>query len=67
MKLTYDAILNDPSLLDRIEKQAHRERAEAVHHLVHHVIVRPLSARLARAFKASVTSHAARPHLARQG
>jgi hypothetical protein len=63
MKLTYEAILNDPRLLDRIEKQAHRERAEAVHHL----IVKPLSARLAGAFKASVTSHAARPHLARQG
>jgi hypothetical protein len=63
MKLTYEALLNDPSLLDRIEKQAHRERAEAIHHL----IVSPLSARLARRFKAFLTSHAARPHLARQG
>jgi hypothetical protein len=54
MKLTYEAILNDPSLLDRIEKQAHRERAEAVH-------------RILLSFKTFLTSHAPRPHLARQG
>jgi hypothetical protein len=34
MKLTYEALLNDPGLLERIEKQAHRERAEAVHQLI---------------------------------
>jgi hypothetical protein len=42
MRLTYEDILNDPSLLERIERQAHRERAEAVHQL----IVAPLKARL---------------------
>jgi hypothetical protein len=55
MKLTYEAILKDPSLLERIEKQAHRERAEAVHQL----IIEPI--------KAAFTADAARPHLARQG
>ena len=55
MKLTYEAILNDPSLLERIERQAHRERARAVHEL----IVLPLAHLLA--------DHAPRPHLARQG
>jgi hypothetical protein len=55
MKLTYEAILNDPSLLERIERQAHRERASAVHEL----IVLPIT----RLF----TDHATRPHLARQG
>ncbi len=55
MKLTYEAILNDPSLLERIQRQAHRERAKAVHEL----IVQPI-----RTFFAA---HAARPHLARQG
>ena len=55
MKLTYEAILNDPSLLDRLEKQAHRERAEAMHRL----LVEPI--------KRLFADHAARPHLARQG
>lgn len=55
MKLTYEAILNDPSLLDRVRVDAHRERAEAVHEL----IIVPI-----RQFFAD---HAARPHLARQG
>jgi hypothetical protein len=55
MKLTYEAILNDPGLLERIEKQAHRERAEAVHEL----ILVPLGQLFA--------DHDARPHLARQG
>lgn len=55
MKLTYEAILNDPSLLERIERQAHRERAEATHRL----IVVPI--------KRFFADHAARPHLARQG
>ena len=48
MKLTYEAILNDPSLLERIEKQAHRERAAAVHQL----IIVPI--------KAAFNDHAAR-------
>jgi hypothetical protein len=34
MKLTYAALLNDPDLLERIEKQARRERAEAFHQLI---------------------------------
>jgi hypothetical protein len=55
MNLTYEAILDDPSLLDLIEKRAHRERAEAVHQL----IIEPL--------KAAFTDPPARPHLARQG
>ena len=55
MKLTYEAILNDPSLLERLEKQAHRERAKAVHLL----IVEPI--------KHYFADHGARPHLARQG
>jgi len=55
MKLTYEAILNDPSLLERIEMQAHLERAKAVHE----VLVEPV--------KEFFTRHAARPHLARQG
>jgi hypothetical protein len=55
MKLTYEALLNDPSLLERLEKQAHRERAEAVRRLV----VEPI--------KHLFAGHATRPHLARQG
>jgi hypothetical protein len=55
MKLTYEAILNDPSLLERIEKQARRERAQAMRRF----LVEPL--------KRVFAGHAARPHLARQG
>jgi hypothetical protein len=55
MKLTYEAILDDPSLLDRIVTQARRERAKATHEL----IILPI--------KRLFTDHAARPHLARQG
>ena len=55
MKLTYEAILNDPSLIDRIVAQARHERAKATHEL----IVLPI--------KRLFTTHAARPHLARQG
>lgn len=55
MKLTYQAILDDPDLLDRIEKQARRERAEAIHDL----IVEPITRLFA--------DHAARAHFARQG
>jgi hypothetical protein len=43
MKLTYEALLDDPTILDRIEAQARRERAEAVHE----VIVAPLARILA--------------------
>jgi len=53
MKLTYEAILDDPSLLERIEHQARRERAKAVREL----IVAPI--------KEFVTERAARPPLAR--
>ena len=56
MKLTYEALLNDPALLERIHAQARRERARAIRDL----IVTPL----AHFFK---SSHAARSHLARPG
>ena len=56
MKLTYEAILNDPRLLEQIERQARRERAAAVRQL----IVEPIK----HLFDAD---HAARSHLARQG
>ena len=55
MKLTYEALLNDPSLIDRLRVQAHRERAEAMHRL----IVEPI--------KNLFAGHATRPHFARQG
>jgi hypothetical protein len=61
MKLTYEALLNDPSVLERIRAQAHRERAQTIHRMA----LAPLAALIARPFK--TTSHAARPHLARQG
>ena len=61
MKLTYEAILNDPSLLARIRVDAHRERSEAMYHMV----IAPLAALAANVFRN--TRHAARPHLARQG
>ena len=54
MKPTYEDILNDPSLLARIRAEAHRERNEAM-------------ARLLGQLKSLFSSHAARPHLARQG
>jgi hypothetical protein len=63
MKLTYEALLSDPSLLERIRLDAHRERAEAIHRIV----LAPLAALLVRRFKTFLSSHAARPHLARQG
>jgi hypothetical protein len=62
MKLTYEALLNDPGLLDRILADARRERARAVYELV----VAPVAALVARPFKTD-SHHAARPHLARQG
>ena len=55
MKLTYEAMLSDATLLERIRADARRERAAAVHRL----IVEPI--------KTFFAAHAARPHLARQG
>ena len=55
MKLTYEVILNDATLIDRLHADARRERAEAVRRL----IVEPI--------KTFFAAHAARPHLARQG
>jgi len=55
MKLTYEAILNDHSLLERVMIDAHRERAETMHRL----LVEPI--------KRLFADHAALPHLARQG
>ena len=54
MKLTYEDILNDPSLLERIRAEAHRERSEAL-------------SRVFGQLKNLFSSHAPRPHLARQG
>ena len=54
MKLTYEDILNDPSLLARIRADAHRARNEAL-------------GRMFGQLKNLFSSHAARPHLARQG
>ena len=55
MKLTYEALLDDPELLARIEAEARRARAEAVREL----IVEPI--------KRLFVDHAPRPNLARQG
>ena len=60
MKLTYEAILNDPSLLERVRVDAHRARAQAVHRLVIASIATLCPFLQAR-------PHAARPHLAGQG
>jgi hypothetical protein len=55
MRYTYEDLLNDPSLYERIRDDARRERAAAVHELV----IQPI--------KNFFAGHAARPHLARQG
>ena len=55
MKLTYETLLNNPEILQRIEADARRARAEAVREL----IVEPI--------KRVFADHAPRPHLARQG
>jgi len=55
MRYTYQDLLNDPNLIERIREAAQRERARAVHEL----IVQPI--------KSFFAGHAARPHLARQG
>ena len=55
MRITYEDILSDTTLLDRIRANARLERAKAVHAL----IVQPI--------KTFFAAHAARPHLARQG
>jgi len=62
MRLTYEAILKDPSLLERIHANAHRERAEAVHRM----IIAPIVAFFSRPAP-RLPRHAARPHFARQG
>ncbi|HKU45742.1 MAG TPA: hypothetical protein VJQ58_02590 [Burkholderiales bacterium] len=54
MKLTYEDILKDPSLLERIRTDARRERSKEMR-------------RLFGQLKNLFSSHAARPHLARQG
>ena len=54
MKVTYEDILNDPSLLARIRADARRERNAAM-------------SRMFGELKSLFSSHAARPHLARQG
>ena len=55
MKLTYEAILENPRLLDEVEAAARRERARAVRAL----IVEPIKVLLAE--------RAPRARLARQG
>ena len=55
MKLTYEALLDDPKILERILADARRERARAMHDIV----IEPIK----RLFRV----HAARPNLARQG
>jgi hypothetical protein len=55
MRLTYEAILQDPRIVERIMLGARRERARAMHRM----LIEPIT----RLF----TAHAARPHLARQG
>ena len=55
MRYTYEDLLNDPSVYERIRSEARRERAAAVNRL----IIQPI--------KNFFASHAARPHLARQG
>jgi hypothetical protein len=55
MKLTYEAILQDPKIVERIMIDARRERARTMHRM----LIEPIT----RLF----TTHAARPHLARQG
>jgi plasmid stabilization system protein ParE len=41
--LTYEAVLRNPDLLDTIRRDAHRERAEAVHRLILDALRTPLS------------------------
>ena len=55
MRITYEDLLNDTTLLDRIRANARHERAVVVHRL----IVEPI--------KTFFAAHAARPHFARQG
>ncbi len=55
MRYSYEDLLNDPTLYERIRSEARRERAKAVNRL----ILEPI--------KNFFASHAARPHLARQG
>jgi len=34
MRITYEDLLNDPSLFERLRAEAHRERAATVHRLI---------------------------------
>jgi hypothetical protein len=54
MKVTYEDILKDPSLLARLRTEAHRERSKEMRRLFGQV-------------KNLFSGHAPRPHLARQG
>lgn len=58
MKVTYQDVLDNPSLLERLQADARRERSQAVHRL----LIAPLTSLVSSAFGAP---HAARPHLAR--
>ena len=60
MNLTYQAILNNPGVLERVLADARRERSQTVHRL----LIAPLLSLVSSIFKAP---HAARTHLARQG
>ena len=55
MRPTYEDLMKDPAILDRMIAEARRERSKAVHEL----IVEPI--------KRMFSGHASRPHLARQG
>ena len=57
MKLTYEAILNDPSLLERVRMDAHRERAEAMHQLIVEPIRRKMGYAIRRALGIARSSH----------
>jgi hypothetical protein len=55
--LTFEAVSRNPDLIRALMKQAHRERAQAVHRL----IVEPIKSLFKSLFK--VRRHAARAHL----
>ena len=54
--LTYEAILRDPDLLDRLLRAAHRARSEAVHRF----ILDALRARFSRSPR-TATTHTLQP------
>ena len=53
--LTFEAVTRDPELMQRLVRQAHRERAEAIYRL----IVEPIKSLFTRGHR-----HATRTHLA---